>query len=748
MRIVTYKIKPKMRHLLPHHYQQLNSSAISDAVIAERGYESLEKSDAVKEYGFPWFQANAPTLLIPLFPLAKNPNAAEFVSRPDKPRLGEKGKPIKYETPADSEVPIDCPPRCRKYLSDPEVPLYVTEGVKKADSAATQGLCCVALLGVWQFRNHDWDAIELRRRKVFVVFDSDSVENAHVNDAARKLVNFLRGLGATVVRLYLPPGPTGEKVGLDDFFANGGTPESLLECTHRFKKGKLKIRPDLPVIESHEERLDDMVDASISALVDQNVPPYLFTYGGKLSRLKRCELNSVVLPIIEDASKDVLIDRLSQCVNYVSVSANGRRMVNPPDIVARMICARPELRGIPAIYGIATSPFFTRKGELISEPGFNTNTGVYLFLKTPLKLPPLDTSEDGVAKAKATINELICDFPFGDESSHTHAIAFLVAPFVREMIIGPTPMFLFDAPKPGSGKTLLMTTLARIFIGEAVAFTSAPQFEEEWRKRLTSLFREGVTHGLFDNLSKFGSEALNTALTAPDCLWKDRLLGKNETPHLPIRCIWAATANNFEGSEEELRRCIQIRIDPSVESPASRRGFKHPDLKSYSKENRPQILAAVLTLVQAWIDKGKPDYSDQQPPMGSFENFCRIMGGILEANGYRGFLGNREEFMEQSDIETEQTRGFIEAWFEKYERRLVSVRDLDELASKHFPEIDALAMNVARVQLGRMLGKLRDQVILGKRICRKHSDQGYRYWLADARKPGQGGAGRFIPEDP
>lgn len=733
--------------LLPHHLEQLRASGISDEVIAERGYESVTESEKLKALQFPWYQAKVPALLIPLFPVGNNPNSADFVSRPDNPRPGEKGKPIKYETPADFEVPIDCPPRCKQDLLDPAIPLFVTEGIKKADSAASRGLCCVSLLGVWQFRNHDWDEIELRRRKVYIAFDSDSLENPHVHDAAKKLTNLLRGLGATVIRLYIPSGPNGEKVGLDDYFAKGGKPEELVTFTTRFRSGKLKIRADLPTIESHEERLEEMVDASIQALVDQNHPPYLFVYGSRLSRLKRCEVNGVLLPQIEDATKDIIIDRLSQSVNYVSVSSNGRRIVNPPDIVARMITARPELPGIPTIKGIATSPFFSKQGKLISEPGYDPESGVYLFIRDGLKLPKLDTSPEGVQRARETIEDLICDFPFEDESSRSHAVAFLISPFVREMIIGPTPMFLFNAPKPGSGKTLLMTTLARVFVGDGVAFTSAPQFEEEWRKRLTSLFKEGVTHGLFDNLARFGSEALNTALTAPDCIWKDRLLGRNETPHLPIRCVWGATANNFEGTEEELRRCLNIRINPNEENPSQRRGFKHSDLKAFSEQNRPQILASVVTLVQAWIDAGRPEYSEAEPLMGSFENFCRLIGGILEFAGYTGFLSNREEFLAQSDIETEQNKSFIQAWFENHGKAMVRARDLEHLACNNFPELDALPGNVARVQLGRLLGKLRDQVILGKRICRKQSDDGFRYWLAEATKPGKRVATGFIGED-
>ena len=57
-------------------------------------------------------------------------------------------RPIKYEMPKDSGIRLDCPPMCQPQLADPRVPLWITEGQKKADALASRGLCAVALLGV------------------------------------------------------------------------------------------------------------------------------------------------------------------------------------------------------------------------------------------------------------------------------------------------------------------------------------------------------------------------------------------------------------------------------------------------------------------------------------------------------------------------------------------------------------------------------------------------------------------------
>lgn len=53
--------------------------------------------------------------------------------RLDKPRRNPKtGKIIKYEFPARSAMCLDVHPHIREQIRDPKIPLWVTEGIKKA----------------------------------------------------------------------------------------------------------------------------------------------------------------------------------------------------------------------------------------------------------------------------------------------------------------------------------------------------------------------------------------------------------------------------------------------------------------------------------------------------------------------------------------------------------------------------------------------------------------------------------------
>ncbi len=223
--------------LAAHHVAMLEASAIDPAVRAERGYRTLTSRAEILRLGFSDRQARTPALLIPLYGVTGE--VASYQIRPDVPRMLD-GKAVKYETPRGSAVVLDVPPGARSWTRDPTRPLVITEGSKKADSAVSRGLCCVAVAGVWNWRGKNelggmtalgaWDSIALKDRQVYVVFDSDVATKLAVQAALVRLTSFLESRGAKVAVCYLKPGEGGTKVGMDDFFAAGNDVAALLRC--------------------------------------------------------------------------------------------------------------------------------------------------------------------------------------------------------------------------------------------------------------------------------------------------------------------------------------------------------------------------------------------------------------------------------------------------------------------------------------------------------------------------------------
>src|SRR5208337_209105 len=127
------------------HAELIVKSAISADVAAARGYWTATTRGELEARGFRPYQALSPALAIPVYDVTGK--TAFYQIRPDCPRVTRKGKAIKYETPSGARMVIDVPPAIRGKLADPTVPLWITEGIRKADAAVSAGLCCVALLG-------------------------------------------------------------------------------------------------------------------------------------------------------------------------------------------------------------------------------------------------------------------------------------------------------------------------------------------------------------------------------------------------------------------------------------------------------------------------------------------------------------------------------------------------------------------------------------------------------------------------
>lgn len=226
---------PDKGELLPHHLAMLKASGLSHAIIEQRGYQSVTKRAELHHLGFGDQQCSVPALLLPIRTVTGA--LGGYQSRPDQPRM-RKGKVVKYETLSDMRMILDIHPCVRHLLKNPAIPLFITEGVKKGDALACRGCCAVALLGVWNWRGTneeggrlalpDWESIALNGRQIYIVFDSDVAVKPEVHAALSRLKAFLESRGAQVTVIYLPNGPHGAKVGVDDYLASGHTVSDLI----------------------------------------------------------------------------------------------------------------------------------------------------------------------------------------------------------------------------------------------------------------------------------------------------------------------------------------------------------------------------------------------------------------------------------------------------------------------------------------------------------------------------------------
>jgi hypothetical protein len=181
---------------------------------------------------------------------------------------------------------------------------------------------------------------------------------------------------------------------------------------------------------------------------------------------------------------------------------------------------------------------------------------------------------------------------------------------------------------------------------------SAPKDEDEWRKVITTALVSGTSVVIFDNVTRpLENGDLCSVLTATT--WGDRAMRTHAKILLPVNATILASGNNARLAGDMPRRCYQVRLDAKSSSPFLRggpepgRSFKIPDLKAWSTEHRGELLAALLTLARAWYMAGKPE--PKIKPIGSFENWTRTIGGILEYAGVMGFMENAEAMYADAD---------------------------------------------------------------------------------------------------
>jgi hypothetical protein len=204
---------------------------------------------------------------------------------------------------------------------------------------------------------------------------------------------------------------------------------------------------------------------------------------------------------------------------------------------------------------------------------------------------------------------------------------------------------------------------------------SAPREEEEWRKRITATLLHGASVVIIDNVERsLDSAALASVLTARE--WSDRILGLSKMTTIPVRTTWIANGNNIKVGGDIARRCYSIRLDAKTARPWKRTGFKHPDLSGWVFENRGEILAALLTLSRAWFAAGKPDFD--VPPVGGYDAWAQITGGVLAFAGVSGFLKNLDGLYDTADESSLQWEQFLGALASTFEDEPFTVKEVVE----------------------------------------------------------------------
>ena len=401
----------------------------------------------------------------------------------------------------------------------------------------------------------------------------------------------------------------------------------------------------------------------------------------------------------------------------------------PMDVVAIMLARPATLLPFPRVKEIIRTPRFSRSGELLASPGYYREAEVLVDLGcfTVPRIAEVPTAAD-VATARDLLSELVCDFGFETDADRAAWFANILTPCCRGLFSGPSPLFAYEASTPGTGKSLA-TSLARIVtIGPDARWTDlqlAPRNEKENQQRVLAALAATPTMIMLDNLPQ--GELVSSAILASVLTSNShggRMLGETRHVTFPNAATWMATGNNLRWSTELAARLVPCRLRATCERPRELTGFHHT-LPDWAIENRPRLVAAVLTLVRAWIVAGR---SPGHAVLGMFQDWASAISGILEHAGIDGLLGNRRELFNRADEEGTIWGPFVQAWADAHGSEPVKVSTLVKLADDN-----ALLGNLIRgdklrgraVSLGKQLRVYEDRIFGDWRIGRVRDQPGH-----------------------
>jgi hypothetical protein len=355
----------------------------------------------------------------------------------------------------------------------------------------------------------------------------------------------------------------------------------------------------------------------------------LYRYGSTMARVSRNKLEAL--------NNDAFWYEIS---NRCEFGSGPKLLPGAPKPLERFMYNQPRHEApLRELIGITATPVILPSGRIVAEPGYSELSQYYYAPNADVPRVSHEPTSEEVRSAVALLEEIICDFPFRDQdngSDKAHALAMIIQPFVRTLIEGSTPLYLINKPKTGTGASKLASVIYLIKTGER--FNAQPPLsggEDELRKRITSALLSGSEFFILDNVTVLKSSSLAALLT--NRVWQDRRLGFSQMLNLTVNCTFLATGNNPAMSQEIERRIVDVRLDRSSDRPYDEKvDWRHPDLEEkWIPDNRGRIIHAVLTLARAWFVAGHP-YSGKVK--ASYESWSRVVGGILEFAGVRGFL--------------------------------------------------------------------------------------------------------------
>jgi hypothetical protein len=394
----------------------------------------------------------------------------------------------------------------------------------------------------------------------------------------------------------------------------------------------------------HKGHMPSAVDGTLAVIA--NNPGIFYKQSGNFVRLARRPDGSMQ---IEELQRPALRDVLERHIAFMTTKVTKDEIIEVPIDMPKdlldVVGSCTDHPGVLELQEVLTTPTLTPDGDLLVDPGYCAELQLYYAPTADVAQLNVGSTQAEAVAALDKLRDIVSDFPFAAPEHQSAAIAAIITALVRSAIRGPTPLFIFDSTTPGSGKSLLADVTALLATG-----TPAPRMaltgEDEFEKRVTALLMSGARTVLIDNIDKpLGGATLDALLTSDQ--WSGRVLGSTRMVSVRSRAVWMATGNNVQIQGDLSRRALRVYLDPNMERPEERDGFKYADLLAYVRAHRAELAAACLTIVRAYVLAGSPPTGIG--PLGSFESWSNLVRAPLV------WLGETDPLLSQQALRNDNT---------------------------------------------------------------------------------------------
>ena len=329
-------------------------------------------------------------------------------------------------------------------------------------------------------------------------------------------------------------------------------------------------------------------------------------------------------PTLREVTADYLRYMASKFLRFSKFDGrtNKYKPADPTEELTRIIISMgaPHWSFRP-ITGLCMCQTLRPDGSLLTEPGYDAQTGMLLVGQPDMAPVPDAPSEAETEEALGLLYSLIREFPFKENVDRAVALSLLMTCVLRPAM-NVAPAHAVNATAAGSGKSFLCDLASTLAWGSPAPSERLGRAAEETEKRIAASIIAAHPIICLDNVSgrEVEGEILCQLVTAE--VIQVRVLGASVNLQCPNVQVLMVNGNGLTISGDLCRRTLMCQLAAKEEDPHKRKFTSNP-LKRLTDE-RGRYVRAVLTIARAYAKAGCP-LEKSLPPVANFSGWSRFV---------------------------------------------------------------------------------------------------------------------------